>query len=93
MRTRYRIISEEGIYFITSTTVAWLPVFTRKPYFDILTESFSFCREHKALKLYAFVIPRQSFPLHPLRAESTVNYRRSQTVHGPSNYRPVAGRS
>lgn len=39
MRTRYRVIEEEGLYFITSTTVEWLPVFTSKPYFEILMES------------------------------------------------------
>ncbi len=56
MRTRYRVIEEEGLYFITSTTVEWLPVFTSKPYFEILMESFSFCRKHKTMKLYAFFI-------------------------------------
>jgi len=56
VRTRYRIISEQGIYFITSATVEWLPVFTGKPYFDILLDFFTFCRQHKDLQLYAFVI-------------------------------------
>ena len=56
MKTRFRIITDEGTIFITSTIVEWLPVFTSKPYFDILIESLAFCRQHKALKLYAFVI-------------------------------------
>jgi len=56
MRSRYRIVSEHGIYFITSATVEWLPVFTSKPYFDILLDSFTFCRQNKGLQLYAFVI-------------------------------------
>ena len=36
--------------------VKWIPLFTRKPYLDILTDSLQFCRQHKALKLYAYVI-------------------------------------
>jgi putative transposase len=56
VRTRYRIIAEDGGYFITSTIVEWLPVFTSKPYFEILTDSLAFCRQTKALMLYAFVI-------------------------------------
>jgi putative transposase len=41
---------------ITFTTVQWLPLFTRKPYFDILLDSLQFCRQHKGLKLHAYVI-------------------------------------
>jgi hypothetical protein len=28
MRSRYRIVDSEGIYFLTCTIVAWIPVFT-----------------------------------------------------------------
>jgi putative transposase len=56
MRSRYTI-RESGVpYFMTCTTVQWLPLFTRKPYFDILIDSLRFCRQHKGLKVHAYVI-------------------------------------
>jgi putative transposase len=56
MRSRYTI-REPGVpYFITCTVVKWIPLFTRKPYFDILIDTLQFCRQHKGLKIYAYVI-------------------------------------
>jgi putative transposase len=56
MRSRYTI-REPGVpYFITCTVVKWIPLFTRKPYYDILIDSLQFCRQHKGLKIYAHVI-------------------------------------
>ncbi len=56
MRSRYTIREPGGPYFNTGTVVNWLPIFTRKPYLDILLDSLRFCRQHKGLKLYAWVI-------------------------------------
>ena len=56
MRSRYKITDKDGIYFITSTIVEWLPIFTSSAYFDIIINSFDFCRKSKALKLYAYTI-------------------------------------
>jgi REP element-mobilizing transposase RayT len=56
MRSRYTIKEPGGIYFITCTVVNWIPLFTRKPYFDILLDSLQFCRQDKGLKIYAWVI-------------------------------------
>ncbi|MGA7561643.1 MAG: hypothetical protein WBW55_00355 [Desulfobaccales bacterium] len=39
MRTRYTIREPGAPYFITCTVVNWLPIFTRKPYLDILLDS------------------------------------------------------
>lgn len=36
--------------------VKWIPIFTRKPYFEVLIDSLQFCRQHKGLKIYAYVI-------------------------------------
>jgi putative transposase len=56
MRSRYTI-REPGVpYFIPCTVVKWIPLFTRKPYFDILLDSLRFCRQHKGLKVHAYVI-------------------------------------
>jgi REP element-mobilizing transposase RayT len=56
MRSRYKITAENGIYFMTSTIVEWLPVFTNKPYFELIIQSFNYCRNHKGLQLYGYVI-------------------------------------
>ncbi|MGO9581165.1 MAG: REP-associated tyrosine transposase [Desulfobaccales bacterium] len=56
MRTRYTIRELGVSYFITCTVVKWIPIFTRKPYFDILIDTLQFCRQHKGLKIYAYAI-------------------------------------
>jgi len=58
MRTRYKAHNKgkEYIYFVTSTTVQWMPLFTHQDHFDILVSSLEFCRKEKGMKLYAFVI-------------------------------------
>jgi len=63
MRTRYKIIEKNGIYFITSTIVEWIPIFTSQKYCDIIIQSLKFCKEFKGLKLYAFVIMDNHFHL------------------------------
>ena len=56
MRTRYRIHEPDLAHFVTCSIVAWLPVFTKAARCDILTESLAYCREHKELKIYGWVI-------------------------------------
>lgn len=56
MRTRYKICEADHPYFITCTIVAWIPIFTRKPYFDILIDTLNFSRQNKGLKIFAYVI-------------------------------------
>lgn len=56
MRSRYKIIDEQGVYFTTSTIVEWIPVFTRANYFQIIIDSLSFCRQNKGLHVFAYVI-------------------------------------
>jgi REP-associated tyrosine transposase len=56
VRTRYRINSPDLPHFVTSTVVEWLPIFTSEAYCDILVRSLLYCRHHKGLKIYAWVI-------------------------------------
>lgn len=56
MRSRYRILERDHSHFITATTVGWLPIFTTAARCDILVDAFEYCRQHKALKLHAWVI-------------------------------------
>jgi len=39
---QYKFDDREGVYFVTSTVVDWIDVFTRDIYRDILLDSFRF---------------------------------------------------
>jgi putative transposase len=54
MSTKYKIRDPEKLYFLTFAVVAWVDVFTRKEYKDILIDSLKFCQVQKGLQLYAF---------------------------------------
>ena len=56
MSTKYKIYNQEGIYFITFSTVQWVDIFTRPIYVDILLESIQYCQKNKGLQVYAWVI-------------------------------------
>jgi REP element-mobilizing transposase RayT len=61
MRSRCSVRNPEGVYFITSTIVAWLPILTSARCCDILVQSLLYCREHKGLKVYAWVLLENHF--------------------------------
>ena len=56
MRSRYRIHEPQAAHFVTSTVVAWLPVFTTAARCDLLIQSWLHCREHKGLRIHGWVI-------------------------------------
>jgi putative transposase len=56
MRSRYRIYHPDRAHFVTCTIVEWLPVFTSSVCCDIVVNSLQHCREHKRLKIYAWVV-------------------------------------
>ncbi len=56
MRSRYRILEKQHAHFVTCTIVVWLPIFTTAARCDILVEALTYCRAHKGLEIYAWVI-------------------------------------
>jgi len=44
------------LYFITSTVVDWMDVFTRPVYKHIVVDSLKYCQDHKGLELFAWVL-------------------------------------
>ena len=44
------------IYFLTSTIVDWVDVFTRPIYKDIIVDSLKFCQQNKGLELYCWCL-------------------------------------
>ena len=56
MRSRYKSIEGGRPFFVSSTVIEWIPIFTSATYNSVVTDSLVFCREHKGLLLHAFVI-------------------------------------
>jgi putative transposase len=56
MSERYKIHDQQGIYFITCTAIAWVDIFTRQRYKDVIIESLNFCIEKKELKVHGWVL-------------------------------------
>ena len=63
MRSKYKVYENEGVYFLTSTIIEWVPIFTSKLYFNILASSLNFCTENKDLKIFSWVILDNPFHL------------------------------
>jgi putative transposase len=55
-RTRYRIYEEHYPYFMTCTTVAWLPVFTQPRLVEIVFDSWRFLQRERGVQLFGYVI-------------------------------------
>jgi REP element-mobilizing transposase RayT len=56
MSTGYLIKDPSAAHFLTFTVVDWVDVFARARYCDIVIDSMKFCREHKGLKIWGYVI-------------------------------------
>ncbi len=56
MSQKFKANNPEGLYFITSTIVDWVDLFTRPVYKHIIVDSLNFCIAHKGLKIHAWVL-------------------------------------
>ena len=56
MPTGYQIVEQSQIHFLTFQVVYWIDVFSRKTYRDIFLDSLEYCRQHKSLEIYGYVI-------------------------------------
>jgi putative transposase len=56
MSFKYKSNNPHGIYFITTTIVDWVDLFTRPEYKIIITDSLNYCISSKGLKVYAWVL-------------------------------------
>jgi putative transposase len=61
MSNAYKFLNPDGMYFITSTVVGWIDVFTREEYRQILLDSFKYCQENKGLEIFAWVLMTNHF--------------------------------
>jgi len=56
MRSRYKFEDGRGLYFLTSSIIEFIPVFTIKKHCQIITDSFEYCRNNKEVEVVAYVI-------------------------------------
>ena len=61
MRSRYKIHNENGIFFVTSTIVNWIPVFVNEKYFDIMINTMKHYQQKNNLLIYAYVFMENHF--------------------------------
>ena len=61
MSTKYKFADPNGIYFITSTVVGWVDVFTRELYREILLGSIKYSQINKGMLLHAWVLMTNHF--------------------------------
>ena len=54
--TMVAIALTRDLYFVTSTVIDWLDVFTRPLYKKIVIESLEYCQKEKGLDIYAWVL-------------------------------------
>jgi putative transposase len=54
--SRYKVLDQSGLNYLTLTTVGWIDVFTRQRYRDIVIDSLKFCQENKGLRISGYVI-------------------------------------
>jgi REP element-mobilizing transposase RayT len=56
MSTGYQIKDQTCAHFLTLQIVAWVDIFTRKVYKDILVDALNYCTQHKGLIIFEYVI-------------------------------------
>ncbi|MBN8568638.1 MAG: transposase [Ignavibacteria bacterium] len=63
MRSTYKVHNPKAVYFITSTIVDWIEIFTSEKYFNVLLEAINFYISKKSLTVYAYVVMKNHFHL------------------------------
>lgn len=56
MSVKYKIRDQQGLNFLTCTLCCWVDLFTRAAFRDIVLDSWKYCREHKGLQVWGYVI-------------------------------------
>jgi len=56
MSRKYNFNNPVGLYFTSTTVIAWTDLFTRPLYKHIIVDSLKFCRTNKGLQLFAWCL-------------------------------------
>jgi putative transposase len=54
MSSRYKILQQQGMNFMTCTIVGWVDLFTRQAYRDIVLDSWRYCQKNKGFRIHAY---------------------------------------
>jgi len=76
VRTTYSIKGDDYAYFVTSTIVNWIPVFSYSQCTEFLLEALNYSKLRKGLKIYAWVIMPEHFHMM-CKSENLVDIIRS----------------
>ncbi|MCM1037021.1 MAG: transposase [Bacteroides sp.] len=78
MSNPFIVFPADTLYFVTSTVVDWIDVFTRPVYRDIIIDSLDHCIKHKGLQIYGWVL--MSNHIHMLAAHDINNKHLAMTL-------------
>lgn len=56
MSKKRKILDQQGLNYLTITTVGWVDIFTREVYRTILIDSLKYCINNKGLLVHSYVI-------------------------------------
>ena len=56
MSRNYKFYTPQGLYFVSFAVVAWLDVFTRNEYKDLVVDSIEYCQQKKGIEIHAWCI-------------------------------------
>jgi REP element-mobilizing transposase RayT len=56
MSTKYKAYDNNKAYFITTTIVAWVDIFTRLNHKNTIINALRYCQKNKGLEIYAYVL-------------------------------------
>ncbi len=56
MSDKYKIRDKERAYFVTSTVIDWIDVFTKKNHKLKIVESLKFCQKEKGLTIFGWCL-------------------------------------
>ncbi len=56
MSRNYKMLSKEGMYFISFAVINWIDIFIRQQYFELICDSLEYCIKNKGMVVYAYCI-------------------------------------
>ena len=56
MAFKYAVKNNKDIYFITTSIVNWIDLFTRNEYSEIIVDSLNYCSSYKGLNIHAWCL-------------------------------------
>lgn len=56
MSEKYKFVDEDGMYFVTMTTVGWVDLFTRFELKHVIVDSLRYCQKEKGLIIHAWCL-------------------------------------